>query len=81
MWKWIFIMLAIANMNMKRTWQGYGVKLCLKLILNILKEMKGLLLFIPLWDLAQKNFIKKILCVHQVKKILENFFNSESIMS
>jgi hypothetical protein len=28
-------------MNMKRTWQGYGAKLCLKLVLNILKEIKG----------------------------------------
>jgi hypothetical protein len=30
-----------ANMNMKRTWQGYGAKSCLKLVLNRLKEMKG----------------------------------------
>jgi len=28
-------------MNMKRTWQGYGARLCLKLMLNKLKEMKG----------------------------------------
>jgi len=28
-------------MNMKRTWQGYGAKLCLRLMLSILKEMKG----------------------------------------
>jgi len=27
-------------MNMKKTWQGYGVKSCLTLMLNILKEMK-----------------------------------------
>jgi hypothetical protein len=25
----------------ERTWQGYGVKLCLRLLLNRLKEMKG----------------------------------------
>jgi hypothetical protein len=37
----IFIMLTYANMNMKRTWQGYCVRLYLKLMLNILKEMKG----------------------------------------
>jgi hypothetical protein len=30
-----------ANMNMKRTWQGYGAKLCLRLMLNKLKEMRG----------------------------------------
>jgi len=36
-------------MNMKRTWQGYGARLCLKLMLNKLKEMKGpTSIFIPL---------------------------------
>jgi hypothetical protein len=40
-WKQIFIVLTYANMNMKRTWQGYGVRSCLKLVLNILKEMRG----------------------------------------
>jgi hypothetical protein len=34
-------MLTYANMNMKRTWQGYGARLCLNLMLNRLKEMKG----------------------------------------
>jgi hypothetical protein len=43
MWKWIFIMLTYANMNMKRTWQGYGVRSTLKLVLNRLKEMMGLI--------------------------------------
>jgi hypothetical protein len=28
-------------MNMRKTWQGYGVKLCLRLVLTKLKEMKG----------------------------------------
>jgi hypothetical protein len=42
MWKCIFIMLTYANKNMKRTWQGYGVRLCLRQMLNKLKEMKGL---------------------------------------
>jgi hypothetical protein len=40
-WKWIFIMLTCANMKMKRTWQGYDARSCLRLVLNILKEMKG----------------------------------------
>jgi hypothetical protein len=49
MWKWIFIMLTFANMNMKKTWQGSGAKSCLRLVLNKLKEMNGLtLLYIPL---------------------------------
>ncbi len=42
MWKRNFIMLKYVNMNMKRTWQGYGIKLCLRLMLNKLKELKGL---------------------------------------
>ncbi len=36
------IMLTYANMNMKRTWQGYGARLCLRLVLNRLKEIKNL---------------------------------------
>jgi hypothetical protein len=40
-WKWIFIMLTYANMNMKRIWQGYGVRLCLRLLLNTLKGNEG----------------------------------------
>jgi hypothetical protein len=40
-WKWIFIMLKYVNINMKKTWYGYGVRSCLKLMLNKLKEMKG----------------------------------------
>jgi hypothetical protein len=43
-WKHIFIMLTCANMNMERMWQGYDARLCLRLVLNILKEMKGLAL-------------------------------------
>ncbi len=34
-------MLIYANMNMKKTWQNYGARLCLRLMLNRLKEMKG----------------------------------------
>jgi hypothetical protein len=32
--KKFFIMLTFTIMNMKRTWQGYGVKSCLKLVLK-----------------------------------------------
>ncbi len=41
MWKWIFIILTYGNMNMKRTWQVYSARLCLKPMFNRLKEMKG----------------------------------------
>jgi len=41
MWKWIFIMLMYANMNMKKTWQGYGARSSLRLMLKKLKEMRG----------------------------------------
>ncbi len=45
----IFIMLTYTNMNMKKTWQGYGARSCLNLMLNILNEMKGLTpIYIPL---------------------------------
>jgi hypothetical protein len=37
----IFTMLTYANMNMKITWQGYGARSCLKLVLNKLKKMKS----------------------------------------
>jgi hypothetical protein len=40
-WNQIFIMQTYANMNTKRTWQGHGARSCLRLVLNILKEMKG----------------------------------------
>jgi hypothetical protein len=43
MWKWIFILLTYVNMNMERTWQGYGARSCLRLVLNKLKEMNGLI--------------------------------------
>jgi hypothetical protein len=39
-WKQTFIMLTYANMSMKITWQGYGVRSCLKLVMNKLKEMR-----------------------------------------
>jgi hypothetical protein len=48
-WKWIFIILTYVNMNKKRTWRGYGARLCLRLMLNRLKEMKGLIsIYTPL---------------------------------
>jgi hypothetical protein len=55
--KWIFIMLTYANMNMKRTWQGYGVRSCLRLMLNKLKEMGDpIFIYIPFGDLIQVKF-------------------------
>jgi hypothetical protein len=37
-------------MNMKKTWQGYGGKLWLILMLQKLKEMKGPTpIYTPLW--------------------------------
>jgi hypothetical protein len=36
-------------MNMKKTWQDYDVRSCLRLMLNRLKEMKGpTSIYIPL---------------------------------
>ncbi len=43
------IMLMYVNMNMKKTWQGYGVRLCLEVVLKKLKEMRGpTSIYIPL---------------------------------
>jgi hypothetical protein len=48
-WFFIIIMLTHANMNMKRTWKGYGVRLSWGSVLNKLKEMKGSTpIYIPL---------------------------------
>jgi hypothetical protein len=47
MWKQIFIMLTCANINMKKTWQVYGVISCLKLVLNRLKETRDPTFIIP----------------------------------
>ncbi len=56
-WKYIFIMPTCANMNMKRTWQGYDARSCLKLLLNKLKEMKGPIpILYPFGDLVQGSF-------------------------
>jgi hypothetical protein len=41
MWKQIFIILTYINKNMKKTWQGYGARSCLRLVLNKLKEMRS----------------------------------------
>jgi hypothetical protein len=62
MWKWIFIMLTYVNMNMKRTWQGYGVRLCLKLVLNRLKEMRDPTYLYPFRDLAQEASKEASMC-------------------
>jgi len=48
-WKQVIIMLTYANMNMERTWQGYGARSSLRLMLNRLKEMRGpTLMYTPL---------------------------------
>jgi len=80
MWKHIFIMLTYANINMKKTWQGFVVRLCLKLMLNKLKE--GFYFYLcPFAELVQEKFPRRFLCVHKVKKLFENLFNWELTMS
>jgi hypothetical protein len=34
-------MITYANMNMKKTWQSYGARSCLGLMLNKLTKMRG----------------------------------------
>jgi hypothetical protein len=57
----MFIILTYVNMNMKRTWQDYGVKLCLKLVLNKLKEMKSPI-YIPLRTQLKEASKKAFMC-------------------
>jgi hypothetical protein len=67
-WKYIFIMLIFTNINMKRTWQGYGVRLCLRLMLNILKEMKGLTsIYIPLGTYLKEASKEASMCASSKK--------------
>jgi hypothetical protein len=62
-----------ANINMEKTWQGYDARSCLRLVLNKLKEMKGLIsIYTPIQDFY--------VCI-KVKKLFENLLNWESIMS
>jgi hypothetical protein len=50
-------MLTYINMSMKKTRQGYGARLYLKLMSNMLKEMKGpTSILYPFGDLAQGSF-------------------------
>jgi hypothetical protein len=41
MWKWIFIMLKYANMNMKRIWQGYGARIVPKISVEQIEGNEG----------------------------------------
>jgi hypothetical protein len=54
--KQIFIVIKYENVNTKGTKQGYGIRSYLKLMVNRLKVMKVLLLFIPFENLVDKSF-------------------------
>jgi len=58
--------------NMKRLW----CKIVLKTNVKQNFENEGvLLLFIHFWGLKSRKLPTKFLCVHQIKKILENLLN------
>jgi hypothetical protein len=50
----------------------YSVRSCLRLMFNRLKEMKNPTLFISHWGPSSRKLIRKLLCVHWVKKLFEN---------
>jgi len=75
-----YILLIYANMNMEITWYGYDARLCLKLLLNKLKEMKGPT-SIYTQKLSSKKLSKMFLCVHWVNFLKKNLVNWESIMN
>jgi hypothetical protein len=47
MWKKKIIMLTCVNMNMKKTWQGYGVKSFLRLVLKKLNVKNSIFIYTP----------------------------------
>jgi hypothetical protein len=53
-------MLTYVNMNMKKTWQDYGARSCLWLMLNRLKEMKDLTLIYTCMGTYLKEVFKEI---------------------
>jgi hypothetical protein len=62
----------ICKHDMKRTWQGYGVRLCLRLMLNKLKEMKVPIFIYILLGPTSSKVLRKLLCVHEIKKFFMN---------
>jgi hypothetical protein len=56
-------------MNMKRTWQGYGAKSCLKLVLSRLKETKGLTLIYTLLGTSFKKASKETFMCASSKEV------------
>jgi hypothetical protein len=56
----------------EKNMKGYGVRSCLRLMLNKLKEMKGpTFTYTPLGP-SSKKLSKRLLCVHQINKLFEN---------
>ncbi len=53
-------MLTYVNMNMERTWQGYGVRSSLRLTLNKLKEMIGPIFIYTLLGTQFKEVFKEV---------------------
>jgi len=70
MWKRILIMLTYANMNIKRTWQGYGARL----MLNKFKEMKGpILIYTPLGTYLKEACKEVFMCASSKEASWEPF--------
>jgi hypothetical protein len=52
-----------ANMNMEKTWQGYDARLCLRMVSNKLKEMRGpTSIYTPLETLLKEPFKEASMC-------------------
>lgn len=62
-------MIKKGNVNIKKTYQGYSTSSYLNLVLNKLKIMGVLLVFIPFWRPSSKKFP----CAHQLGKLLKSF--------
>jgi hypothetical protein len=58
-WKWIFIMLTYANMNMRKTWQGYGAEIMPKISVEQTERNEGSCSYLcPFGELTQGSFEK-----------------------
>jgi heterodisulfide reductase subunit B len=74
-------MLTYANMNMKKTGKNYGARTCIRLMLNILKEMIGPIPIYTHLEIKLKNVSKEAFMYASSKEVFKNLPNSKSIMN
>jgi hypothetical protein len=67
-------MLTYLIMNMKRTWQGYGARSCLRLMLNKQNEMRGpIYIYTPLGIQFKEAYKETFMYASNIKAYWEPF--------